>query len=187
MAQVTAQQLYDYAKSHGLCCELSKSWTLKHFQLIVDTLTDDERVLTAFSGFHNYKSSSEHDNIFAYAVTNKRFILAQKKMIGSVCQTISLQNVNDITMSKKLLTNIVTVDTIKETFNIKASDSQTIQNIYNEVHKALEAAKRTPAQAAQAPGSGNMTAQLVELKKLLDAGIITQRDFEAKKRQILGI
>lgn len=187
MARVTAQQLYDYAKSHGLCCELSKSWTIKHFQLIADTLEDNERVLTSFSGFHNYKSASTHDNIYAYAVTNKRFILAQKKLIGSVCQAISLQNVNDITINKKLLTNIVTIDTIKETFNVQASDSKTIQNIYDEVHKALEVAKRSSGQSPQLSVSGDLTAQLVELKKLLDAGIITQRDFEAKKRQILQI
>lgn len=33
----------------------------------------------------------------------------------------------------------------------------------------------------------NQMAQLRELKELLDTGIITQEDFEAKKRQILGI
>ncbi|MFT8414394.1 MAG: SHOCT domain-containing protein [Oenococcus oeni] len=29
--------------------------------------------------------------------------------------------------------------------------------------------------------------QLVELKKLLDSGVITKKEFEAKKKQILGL
>ncbi len=186
MPRVTAQQLYDYAKSHGLCREVSQNWTIKHFQLISDALAPDERVLTAFCGLHNYKSASQHDSTFAYAVTNKRFILAQKKLIGSVFQTISLQNVNDITMNKKLLVHTLTIDTIKETFNIAVNDPQMLQNIYNEVHRALEIVKNGAGQPAQ-QSTGSMTAQLVELKKLLDAGIITQKGFDAKKSQILGI
>lgn len=189
MSAVTATQMYNYAKSHKVCSEISSSWTLKHFQLIADSIASDERVLTAFCGFHNYISMSKHDGIFAYAITNKRFILAQKKMIGSVFQSISLQNINDITMSKNFLSHTVTIDTMKETFNVEASDAVTIQNIYNEINKAIETAKRmnTSRQAVQPSGNGNVTTQLMELKKLLDAGIINQNDFEAKKKQILGI
>jgi hypothetical protein len=38
------------------------------------------------------------------------------------------------------------------------------------------------------PAAGNdMTAQLEELQKLKDQGILTQEEFDAKKKQILGI
>ena len=93
---------------------------------------------------------------------------------------------NDITMNKKLLVHTLTIDTIKETFNIAVNDPQMLQNIYNEVHRALEIVKNGAGQPAQ-QSTGSMTAPLVELKKLLDAGIITQKGFDAKKRQILGI
>ncbi len=185
MSKISGQQLYDYAKSHGLCSEVSKNWTIKHFHLIAEALGVDEQVLTAFSGFHNYKKMSEHDGIFAYAITNKRFIIAQKKMIGSVSQTISLNNVNDITMKKGMLNHVITVDTIKETFNVSTSDAKTAQNIYAEIHAALETAKR--GSASSNAGSQTISTQLIELKKLLDTGIITQRDFDLKKQKILGI
>jgi predicted Zn-dependent peptidase len=42
-----------------------------------------------------------------------------------------------------------------------------------------------PTQSA--PAQDNMTTQLKELKGLLDSGIITQEEFDAKKKQILGI
>lgn len=37
------------------------------------------------------------------------------------------------------------------------------------------------------PQNNNLTTQLTELKSLLDQGILTQAEFDAKKTQILGI
>ena len=47
----------------------------------------------------------------------------------------------------------------------------------------------TPAVAAPAgaPAADDVTAQLTQLKALVDQGILTQEEFEAKKRQLLGI
>jgi hypothetical protein len=46
-----------------------------------------------------------------------------------------------------------------------------------------------PPQAAPAPGAGggDYTAELERLAKLRDEGVITAEDFEAKKKQLLGI
>jgi hypothetical protein len=43
-----------------------------------------------------------------------------------------------------------------------------------------------PAPAADA-GGGDYTAELEKLAKLRDEGVITPEDFEAKKKQLLGI
>lgn len=180
----TTEEMYKYCEHHKLGVGISKSWSLKHFGLIADSLNPDEQVFTVFAGFHNYKSLSHHDGNFAYAVTNKRFIIAQKKLIGSVLQTVSLDNVNDITMNKKLIYHTIVVDTIKETFGISVADATVAQNIYDAIHDALEKARSGKTKSA---GGSSITTQLVELKNLLDAGIITQRDFETKKRQILGV
>lgn len=51
-----------------------------------------------------------------------------------------------------------------------------------------EAEKPTPNQkkAVKTEDSGNLQ-ELVELKKLLDSGVITKKDFDAKKKHILGL
>lgn len=49
---------------------------------------------------------------------------------------------------------------------------------------ALAAAAKTPA-TAQAPAPQSPTQSLVELKKLLDAGAITQAEYDAKKVELL--
>jgi membrane protease subunit (stomatin/prohibitin family) len=43
------------------------------------------------------------------------------------------------------------------------------------------------AQAAQAAPEADLTAQLEQLAELKDKGILTEEEFEAKKKQILGI
>jgi hypothetical protein len=44
-----------------------------------------------------------------------------------------------------------------------------------------------PPQAAPEAGGGDYTAELEKLAKLRDEGVITAEDFEAKKKQLLGI
>ena len=44
-----------------------------------------------------------------------------------------------------------------------------------------------PPPAAPAPAEPDYTAELERLAKLRDEGVITPADFEAKKKQLLGI
>ena len=44
-----------------------------------------------------------------------------------------------------------------------------------------------PAAPQAAPAEGDYTAELEKLAKLRDEGVITAEDFEAKKKQLLGI
>jgi hypothetical protein len=49
-------------------------------------------------------------------------------------------------------------------------------------------AQEAPVQAeAQAPAQADYTAELEKLAKLRDEGVITAEDFEAKKKQLLGL
>ena len=133
----TAEKMVAYCQAHKLGNGMSTSWDLKHFSLIEDTLLSGETVYLVFEGLHNYQSTTKHDKNFAYAITSKRIILAQKKVIGSVLQTISLQNVNDITFRKKLVMGIITIDTIKEPFHV-ASDYETAGRIFKAIQSVLD-------------------------------------------------
>jgi hypothetical protein len=47
--------------------------------------------------------------------------------------------------------------------------------------------QQAPAAPAPAAGGDDYTAELEKLAKLRDEGVITPEDFEAKKKQLLGI
>ena len=77
-----------------------------------------------------------------------------------------------------------------------AAETQQMQDMQAQMDQmqAQMAAQPAPAPAAPAPaapaaagGMDDITAQLTQLKSLVDQGILTQEEFEAKKKQLLGI
>jgi hypothetical protein len=48
-------------------------------------------------------------------------------------------------------------------------------------------AERAPTASQPAPAAPDYTAELEKLAKLRDEGVITAEDYEAKKKQLLGI
>lgn len=182
----TAKEMYQFCADHGFGKGFNEKWGLKHFGLIEDALFLDENVNMCFIGLHNYESATKHDNNFAYAVTNKRIICAQKKMIGQTVQTIALDNVNDITFSAGVLLGVITIDTVREIVNV-AVDKLTAKNINDSIHEALLKSKSLATEPVASVPADDFADQLMKLKSLVDSGIITQDEFDAKKKQILGI
>lgn len=180
----TAEEMYYFAKNNGFGRGFTEKLGVKHFQIIADNLQADEDVKMVFIGLHNYKSISKHDNNYAYAVTNKRIIMAQKKIIGTVCQSVFMNQLNDITMETGVAFGIVTIDTTKERFNVAIAKNEA-QNVFTLLHSVIDDLKH-PEKTQQNAAASAMSA-LQYFKQMYDAGLITQQEFEAKKRQVLGL
>lgn len=192
----TAEEMHQYCVDNNLGTGTGKGWAIKHFDLLIQNLKPGEEIYCVFIGLHNYKSMTKHDGNFAYAMTNKRCIMAQHKIFGATVQSVNIENINDITMSKTGFASVgmglgtVCIDTYKETFNVGVNISFA-PNIYNCVHEAWDMAR------ANINSSSNETAsisnvkspveQIKELKELLDMGIITQEEFDTKKKSLLGL
>lgn len=187
LALKTADEMYKYCIKNKLGTGNTKGWAIKHFQLLIDNLKPDENVYCVFIGLHNYRSLSKHDNNYAYAVTNKRIIMAQHKLLGANVQSVNIQNINDITLSKIGIAGIgigtICIDTYKETFNVGVNVSFA-SNVYNCVHDALDEIRKKVNSSVVVKSP---IEQVKELKELLDMGIITQNEFDTKKKQLLGL
>lgn len=186
-----ATKLYDYCIDHGTGKGLNRKWGIKHFTLIVNNLMPNEKVAFVFIGLNNYKSATKHEGNFACAITDNRILLAQQKVIGETVKSINWNNVNDITLQKGALLGIVEIDTFKERFNIGVDRTQA-QNIYNETYRIYDLLKRKEEKKQYAHPKTELVKedpfeQLKKLKELLDMGILTQDEFDAKKKQILNI
>ncbi|UZT82107.1 PH domain-containing protein [Caproicibacterium sp. BJN0003] len=188
----TAEEMYNYCITHKFGSGTIKSWALKHFQIIEDNLMRNETVYMTFIGLHNYKSSTSHDKNFAYAITDKRIMIAQKQPLGKVFQTVNISNINDITFSSGILMGILTIDTYKEVFNVGLGKDEA-ENINSLIHIVIDkiksdnnkpAAPESPRIESPAPSAAD---ELLKYKGLLDAGAITQEEYDAKKKQLLGL
>lgn len=182
----SAQEMYQYCIDNGFGEGVNKKWGIKHFSIIENALSDDETAIMCFIGIHNYISTTQHDNNYAYAITNKRIILAQQKMIGQNFQTISIDNLNDITMSTGMLLGIIVIDTIKEKFNV-AVNKKAAQNINKNIHDILLSLKEERNPSFTAPtNSISVADEILKYKNLLDIGAITQEEFDKKKTELLS-
>lgn len=132
----TALDMYEYCIENNFGRGISEGWGLKHFGVIEKNLLPDEKVLMAFIGLHNYQSFTKHEKNYAYAITNKRIIMAQKKLIGENLKIVLLNNLNDVSARTGILAGTITFDTIKETFNVFV-DKKQANNIMMKVHEVV--------------------------------------------------
>lgn len=184
----TAEDLYLYCEKMGFGKSVIKSMGIKNFQLILDALMSDEKILFAFFGLHNYEKNNKDDGTYAYAVTNKRIIYAQKKAVGESVKSVSLDTINDITKDTGSLNGIITIDTAKEKFKVGVSSIEA-DNIYKKLQKVLELLKSLQQNTVSINVSNEKSAvdKIKELKELLDMGILTEEEFNLKKKQLLGL
>ncbi|HIZ70393.1 MAG TPA: PH domain-containing protein [Candidatus Atopostipes pullistercoris] len=176
----TATEMADFCKENNTGSGTSKKWTKKHFGVVEKQLKPNEEVLFAFVGLFNYVSTTNHESNYAIAITNERIIACQKKMMGENVKIILRRNLNDITKSTGMIFGILTIDTIKETFNV-ATNKQEIDVIHEGINNILFADEEVKEGKTQ-----SVVEQLKEFKELLDMEIITQEEFNQKKAEILG-
>ena len=179
----TAEEMYQYCIDHNFGEGMNKKWGIKHFSLIERALKDDESPIMCFIGLHNYVSPTKHDNNFAYAITNKRILIAQQKLVGQTFQTVDIASLNDVTMTTGVLMGIITIDTIKEKFNV-AVNKKVAESINNTIHDVLFSLKQQKRNVAQERPVSSVADELLKFKNLLDMGVITQEEFDKKKREL---
>lgn len=105
----------------------------------------------------------------------------QKDMVSKMSVIVNLRN----EFVSKIDLPLITVETKKASFGHKAA-----KELGNQVMALLSVVSDTQAaqSAPQAPVAPISDAdELLKFKQLLDAGIITQEEFDAKKKQILGL
>lgn len=182
-----AAGMYEFCKYYEMGFNASKGWALKHFSMIERELRQTETVLSVFMGIYNYVSPTKHGNNAAYAITTERIIIAQKNLIGEEISSIELTRVNDIKLKTGMMGGTVTFDAMTERFNVYCN-KEIARQIYDHAQECIKYAKGLIEQAKTQESKGsNSFDDLKQLKELLDSGIITQEEFDAKKKQILGI
>lgn len=176
----TAEEMYDYCLEKGFGEGLTRGSALKHFKIIEDNLQSDETVLMTFIGILNFEGMTKHDHHHAYALTNKRIIIARKKLIGQSIKTVLLNLLNDVNTRIGMVYGVIEFDTMKETFNVAVAKKHAT-NIQESIQGYLLNINNNTT------NQDTSIDDLEKFKELADKGVITQEEFEAKKKQILGL
>ena len=161
------------------------------FQLILDSLEPDEDVILAV-GANAGKIGKNAYQMMAVAFTDERMLVAGKpnSIIGSFMssgvKSVKMDKVNSI----GVFGMTVRIDTIGDedvvlgsySPEIRSKLSAEIQRIVKQYHGNAQSGQNITNVIQKSPAE-----QIKEFKELLDSGIITQEEFDAKKEQLLGL
>lgn len=186
----TAEEMAQWCEDNNTGSGFSKRNRLKHFKVVEENLHDNETVKGCFCGIHNYKSMGDHDYNHAYAITDKRIIAGQKKVIGDQVMIVSRKHLNDIKMSTGLMFGLIAFDTIKEKFNVQVDKKETKAIHKLLVHELFEDSEPSNVNInvsgnEEPKASKSAIEQLKEYKELLDLDIISREEFDKKKAELL--
>ncbi|PDZ37676.1 hypothetical protein CN520_16245 [Bacillus cereus] len=183
-----AEGMYQFCIDNKFGSGFNEKWGVKHFKVLEDNLMNGEKIHMTYIGMHDYQSSTKHDGNYAYAITNKRIMFGQKTMTGEKFKAVDHEKINDISFETGMWFGFLTIDTPQEKIKV-ALDKDSAKSINNHIHQVLDALKSKPngaqPQAVSAPIS--TADELKKFKELCDMGVITEDEFNAKKKQLLGI
>lgn len=191
----TAQEMDSYCLSHGFA--FRRKSELEHFTIIENHLLPDEVAYVAMapnSVFVNGDYSLS--GIVAVVFTSRHLIYAKKTMFGNEpVRMVRLELVtNVIKDTKHLLSGKIGIQTVSETITFGYSKNE-LDGAFMAVTAALERYRKgrpvdsppvSPTPAAIATPAPSVVEQLKQFKELFDMGILTQEEFDAKKKQLLN-
>ena len=161
----TAKEMVEFA-SNGV--KLTKSM-IKGFSLI-------EESLSSAGVFLENKNSAQ----VAFAITDRRIMIAHKSMFSNDVIVIMPDMINDISLNKKFTGDFITIVTGKDILTISAYKNKG-NDLISSIHSAMNSTKNSDSQNISAAD------EIVKYKKLLDEGIITESEFQLKKKQLLDL
>lgn len=184
----TAKGMYDYAVKQGSAIQTTEKWGIKHFSEIRSSLLKDEIVEFPFVCLDTLESNLAT----ACAITNKRIIFARKKLMSSITDAIYLDKINDVSMNVGQIFAVIKITLNNRCVNIKLSKvhAETVYRLINDKVSKLKGSNSNNVILKDDDKKSNITNrfdEIREFKKLFDDGIISEEEFNKKKKEILKL
>lgn len=154
--------------------------TKKEVQSLPEIMADDEVLLYATSGFVD-------KGTVLVVVTDQRLIFVNRGMIfGTDFREIPFSKINGVSYSKKLVFANVSIDNGVNTTLIDNVTKETAPIFVDTLKKAINDAEQQKNAPVVSTPAASVADELLKLKSLLDAGVLTQEEFDAQKAKVLG-
>ena len=161
----------------------------KHIELLLYSLRPEEEVKFAIlaTGIYNGGQIVCGGNSILF-ITSERVLYGNKGLLWSTVKSVNLDDCRDVESDTfGILKGTIKINTRTELVKFEAKKSETLRlaNLIESVIKEVVDAKKGPA----TPVVNQVSAadELRKFKDLLDSGLISQEEFDAKKKQLLGL
>lgn len=146
----TAEEMYRYSRDNGFGTGVG-SHGLQDFALTQKRMDKDEAAFLTFIGLHRFRSMSSHQRNFAYAITNKRILMAQVRTFWrtrfesvplNAIANISFDSDNTISVMKIMLPNdAITIGMSRETAQNLSARLSELLPLIQQLARGLEDTK----------------------------------------------
>lgn len=184
----TAKEMFDYCVEHKFD-RAAGNGLLPHLEVVERNLAPNEEVVFVFisTGLRDKRGSNVLGGNTVVAFTDKKLICAQKRALsGDFTKTVSYDSINDISTKVGWMKAELIIDSMTEYMNFWVS-TDTAEKIRGLAYEAMENYRNKKNTPAVAVNQVSPAEELKKFKELLDMGIITQEEFDAKKKQLLGL
>ncbi len=163
------------------------------FGSIENSLRPNDDVLYAFIAYmvsgRNLKSLTSGISDCGIAFTADKCIIGQKSRMGDTCFSVLYDNFSDIRLKKSpIVYPFIIVDFLTEEVSFQVAPHQG-DMFFSAIMDILENYRKSKKETQNATVVMQTSAadELKKFKELLDSGVITQEEFDAKKKQLLGL
>lgn len=154
--------------------------TKKEVKELPNILRNDETIMYATSGFVD-------GNTWLITCTNKRILFLDKGMIYGLKQVeIPIEKINSVSYSKGLMFGNITIHHGSDHMEIKQINKITLNPLVDAINNEIEnlkGEKNDPIQSKEL--SYSIADEIKKFKGLLDEGVITEDEFQTKKKELL--
>lgn len=156
----------------------------QHIIYLKSILDTAEEVIYLFTGLaKNWNGAT----VVCALTTKDTLIFASKPVIGEKNKRISISDIKEVTVISELLNCNVVFETLTEKFAISVDSSQNANEI-SKIVRSYIANYKTEKNKSEINYSSkpiSVADELIKFKQLLDAGILSQEDFEKMKDKLL--
>ena len=133
------ERLREFKKKHPITI----AWRLrKHAKIVEKHLNPDEKVLYCFAAQKGF-SSLDIFSTYAVVLTNKRIILARKRLLfGYFFLAITPDMFNDLTVKSYIIWCRIYIDTIKETVELSNVSKSAANEIETQITEYMMSEKK---------------------------------------------
>ncbi|RXA19922.1 hypothetical protein EQO05_07175 [Methanosarcina sp. MSH10X1] len=161
----------------------SKLFGHKEIKELPNILWEDERIEKLVQGLYEKKNG-------ILVATNKRLIFIDKGLIyGLRVEDFPYDKVSSIQYKTGLIFGELTIFASGNKADIQQVDKKIVRNFSDYVRARITEIKEHPNHPSEVNqnSSGDLADQIKKLADLKDQGILTEEEFSAKKKKLLGI
>lgn len=155
--------------------------TKKEVKELPNIIRDDETIMYATSGFMD-------NNTWLITCTDKRILFLDKGMIYGLKQVeIPIEKINSVSHKKGLMFGAITIHHGSDHMEVKQINKDTlsplVDTINNEIEKLKSNSGGTTLETKEV--SYSVADEIIKFKNLLDEDVITEEEFQNKKKELL--